>query len=318
MITKLVYCLVSSPADYFWEQTYLSIYSARLHNKGIFISLVVDKSTAAGLVGKRANLIGCVNEYIKVDTPDGYSPVCKSRYLKTNLRDLIKGDYLFIDSDTIICESLSDIDNVNDDIAMVADLNGVLSMSDVNTIQKYERAGFGNGYGLPYFNSGVIFAKDSDIVHVFYKRWYENLKISFGNEVFYDQPALCATIVQLGLEIKELNGVWNCQFKMKGYPFLNKAKIMHYYSNNGKKNGSAFLLTDLIFHRIRVNGNVDDEIKNLVLNAKRKMYAIMTLQEEQLLAYNSSNLLYTYTNRPGLYKLAEKIIVLIEKILYVS
>lgn len=318
MKTKLVYCLVSSPADYFWEQTYLSIYSARLHNRGILISLVVDKTTAEGLVGSRARLIDCVDEYVQVDTPDGYSSMCKSRYLKTNVRSLITGDFLFIDSDTIICDTLSEIDDMNDNIAMVADLNGGLSLFDVNTINKYASAGFGEGKGLPYFNSGVIYAKDNDIVRAFYNRWFENLQISFNNNVFYDQPALCATNVQLNFVIKELSGIWNCQFKMKGYPFLKRAKIMHYYSNNGIKSDSAFVLTDLIFQRIRIYGDIDDLIANLARNAKRKMYAIMTLQEEQLLAYNSSNLLYTYTNRPRLYKLVEKIVVLIEKILYVS
>lgn len=318
MKTKIVYCLVSSQTDYFWEQTYLSVYTVRLYNKDSFISLVVDKTTADGLTGVRAKLIDSVNEYIQVETPDGYSSVCKSRYLKTNLRELIKGDYLYLDSDTIVCDSLSDIDFVKDDIAMVSDLNDTLPLTDVNTLYKYAMAGFGDGTGLPYFNSGVIYAKDNDVAHAFYKRWYENLTKSFSNEVFYDQPALCATNVQLNFVIKELRGIWNCQFKMKGYPFLKRAKIMHYYSNNGIKSDSAFVLTDLIFQRIRIYGDIDDLIANLARNAKRKMYTIMTLQEEQLLAYNSSNLLYTYTNRPRLYKLAEKIIVLIEKILYVS
>lgn len=318
MKTKLVYCLVSSPADYFWEQTYLSIYTVRLHNKEVFISLVVDKTTAEGLIGTRARLIDCVDEYVQVDTPDGYSPVCKSRYLKTNVRDLIKGDYLFIDSDTIICDSLSDIDAVKDNISMVSDLNGILPLTDVSTLNKYKMAGFGDGMGLPYFNSGVVYAKDNDIVHAFYKRWYENLKVSFGNEVFYDQPALCITNLQFNNVVKELDGIWNCQFKMKGYPFLSKARIMHYYSNNGAKNKSTSVVMDLIFHRIRIIGDVDDEIENLALNARRKLYAMMTLQEEQLLSYTGSNLLYIYTNRPRLYKFIEKIAVILEKMLYKS
>ena len=41
-------------------------------------------------------------------------------------------------------------------------------------IQGLKDAGFGDATGLPYFNSGVIFARDTEIVHQFYADWYDN------------------------------------------------------------------------------------------------------------------------------------------------
>ncbi len=315
MNTKIVYAIVSSSSDFYLEQALLSVYSLRMYNPDAVVELVVDQSTAMGLEGKRAKIKEYVNNIHVVETPNGFNPMQRSRFLKTNLRKFVKGDFLFIDSDTIVCDSLADIDKLNVKIAMVADLNDDLLLQDCNTIEKYRAAGFGDATGLPYFNSGVIYAKDTPKVHQFYSLWYENWRASDSHGVQYDQPALCATNVAMENIIHELDGIWNCQFKMKGYPFLRKAKIMHYYSNNGKKDNVFTLPMDILYQQVREE-EITPLVDNLIRLAKTDFYAVMTVTKKQSMSFFNSHLLYLYTNRPALYKFLEKIVRMLEKVMY--
>ena len=315
MKTKIVYVLVSSPSDFYLEQALISVHSLRMYNSDVVVELVVDASTNMSLEERRAKIRAYVNEVHVVETPAGYNPVQISRYLKTNLRKFVKGDFLFIDCDTIICDSLAEIDEVDADIAMVADLNEALLLADLNTIENYKRAGFGDATGLPYFNSGVIYAKDTLFVHQFYAHWYDNWQKSNNRGVKYDQPALCATNVACGKAVKELNGVWNCQFKFGGYRTINKAKIMHYYSNNGGNNDFFTLPMDMLYQQVRDNG-ITSLVDSLIRHAKTDFYAVMTVNKEQSMSFFNSHLLYLYTNRPALYQVLESVGKVMEKIMY--
>lgn len=315
MQTKIVYILVSDDSDTYLEQSLLSVYSLRLHNPRAIVELAVDQFTAMTLVDKREEIKRYITNLIEIVVPEELNKVQRSRYLKTNLRKFIKGDYLFIDCDTVICGKLDDIDAFKGEIGMVADLNGNLLLEDADTLQKYKDAGFGDATGLPYFNSGVIFARDTEIVHQFYADWYDNWCKSVSNGVKYDQPALCVTNTNHGLVIKELSGTWNCQFKMKGYSYLKNAKIMHYYSNNGENDSFFTLPMDMLYQQVMDDG-ITPLIDKLIRHAKTDFYAVMTVNKEQSMSFFNSHLLYLYTNRPALYQVLERVGKMMERMLY--
>ena len=315
MKTKIVYALVSSPSDFYLEQALISVHSLRMYNPNAVVELVVDAITDMNLMEKRAKIREYVDEVHVVETPEGYNPVQRSRYLKTNLRKYVKGDYLFVDCDTIICDSLSDIDNIEADMAMVADLNGNLALSDVVILARCDKAGFQQMKGQPYFNSGVVYSKDTLQCNKLYDRWYEKWCQSNSHGVKYDQPALCAANVERGKIIQELDGIWNCQFKMQGYPYLKKAKIMHYYSNNGENDAFYTLPMDMLFQEVRDNG-ITPLVEQLICHAKTDLYAVMTVNKGQFMSFFNSHMLYVYTNRPTLYKILERIGKVLENIMY--
>ena len=314
MNTKVVYTIVSSSSDFYLEQALLSVHSLRMYNPEAVVELVVDESTAATIEGKRAKIREYVNKIHVVETPEGLNSVHRSRFLKTNLREFVQGDYLFIDCDTVICDSLAGIDKVDAEIAMVADLNGELLLQDYNTIEKYKTAGFGDATGLPYFNSGVIYAKDTPDVHLFYKKWHTNWKESIIRGVHYDQPALCATNVASGKMIHELDGIWNCQFKFGGYRILNQAKILHYLGWNMAE--LHHFHHNYIFVRIKDNGYIDKTIEGVLCNAKTVFYTAMTVDADRASDYYFSELLYWYVNRPSLMRYVLKVIRSLSKIIY--
>ena len=57
MKTKIVYVVVSDDADFYLEQTLVSVYSARLYNPNAEILLLVDSETNKTILGKREAIL---------------------------------------------------------------------------------------------------------------------------------------------------------------------------------------------------------------------------------------------------------------------
>lgn len=304
MNTKIVYALVSSPSDFYLEQALISVYSLRMYNPNAVVELVVDSITNMNLVGKRAKIRDYVNEVHVVEISEEYNPVQRSRYLKTNLRKFIKGDYLFIDCDTVICGRLDDIDAFKGEIGMVADINGDMLLKDQLVIERCHQAGFMDVEDKPYFNSGVIFSRDTESSHRLYEEWYKLWQLSNENGVSFDQPALCQANQTLNYPIQEMSGVWNCQFKYsKGYKYMKKAKVLHYYSNNGV--GKRPYAQDRIFEYIKEKGIIDKVVDNIVRHPDTILYPAMTINDDKAFEYFNSSPIYLYQNVPLAYHFFE-------------
>ncbi len=303
MRTKIVYTLVSDESDNYYEQALISLFSLRLyHPRPDIVVLVVDENTDKTLTGKREEIKKYVSEIIPIQVPNHYDKKYTSRYLKTRLREFIKGDYLFIDCDTIICGSLSGIDQTEASLAMVSDLNDSLPLQDKVILDRCGKGGLGNLEGKPYFNSGVIYAKDTPEVYQFYEKWHKNWKFSAANGVSFDQPSLCKTNADSGCIIEELPAIWNCQFKYnQGYQYLNKALIMHYFNPNGSKAWSY--PTDTLFAAIKDKGFIDENVDKLIRHPKTSLYAIMTINKDSAYRFFNSEMTYIYFCQPRLYKI---------------
>ena len=127
MKTKLVYVLTCAPDKYYIEQALISAFSARYHNPDAHIALIVDRPTNELLVGRRAELLNYLTERIIVDVPEKYNTVQASRWLKTNVRNLIDGDFLFIDCDTIVVSSLEEVDDFSCQMCATMDCHRLVS-----------------------------------------------------------------------------------------------------------------------------------------------------------------------------------------------
>ena len=79
MKTKLVYVLTCAPDKHYIEQAHISLFSARYHNPDAHIVLIVDQSTDALFVGKRADLLQYLSEKIVVDVPSHFNVMQASR-----------------------------------------------------------------------------------------------------------------------------------------------------------------------------------------------------------------------------------------------
>ena len=140
---KVVYVLCCNDSNYYPEQCQMTLHSPKKHNSDIPAYGLTDNLTNNCLKGKRLNALASYAEVLTFDVPEKYNPEKRrSCYLNTSVRNLIHGDIIFLDCDTLVCRTFS-FETFNDVVtSMVADLNGALILSDENTLRKCQNAGF--------------------------------------------------------------------------------------------------------------------------------------------------------------------------------
>lgn len=329
MKTKIVFVLTSSEKDIYLEQLWVSIYSLRkLMPKGdIHVVLLTDKITEATFCGNRQKFLELVDEKIAVELDSSMSGLQRSRWLKTKSRELVKGDMLYIDSDTIFTGRLDDLDNMTCDIGAVKDchVDRVHSFQswdktrNKDFVEKCKLLGFDVTKENVTFNGGMVYVKDNEIGHSFFSMWHDEWKKSIKSGFSTDQPSFTKTNIVLGHPIYDMPGVYNCQVSY-GLQYLSRAKILHYYAST--TNGASgelpyWFMKDAVYEKVRKHGVITNEIEE-ALNHPLEMFHKETKILCDVSVYITSSRLffymqYLYQHHSRCYEFIERFLLLISK-----
>lgn len=289
MNTQIVYVVVSTPDDLYLEQAFVSIYTMRHYNPDARIILLTDQETAASLIGKRANIKQYVSEVKAVDVDSKYSNMQKSRVLKTTIREHIAGDYLFVDSDTIICGTLDEIDNLDCEIGAVHDahhtsIERMFGWSDIkDRLAKYMN--FDATLLYEYFNSGVMLVKDTPLAHEFYKKWHEIWQISSRKGLNLDQPSMAVTDYQLGCVIKSIPDIYNYQIRYN-LNYLIESKIIHYFTSRNHDISPAF--DKRLYQSVKEHMEIPTEYVQILLDPKHNFSQLTDIKSGEDVQFSTS------------------------------
>lgn len=295
MKTKAVYVLISQETDYHLEMMFLSALSLRAHNPDIEIVVVTDIATKERLTESiRLDYMDVVD----VDVPENYSPMQRSRYLKTMIREYVEGSFLYLDTDTVVCGNVSEVDSFASGVSMVSDLHGNLLLSAPTSLELCQKAGFNMLKGRPYFNGGVMFVSNDPEGRTLFDNWHRRWLESVEKGISLDQPALCQANVDSGLIIREIPGVYNWQIMAGLIPHWEEARVLHYY-------GSPIALK-MIPNHFRQYGT-DEMIQRIIRASPFQLYSLFTISEKKLSEYLVSDILGVYHNYPNYYRFVSRI-----------
>ena len=115
---NIAYILISTPNDTFYEQTAISVMTLRKVMPDANVYILVDKDTKSTFKDKRTILEKYSVNIITVDVPEKFNNRDRSRFIKTSMNKYLPDNFIFIDSDTVICDKFDKIDS-NIDIGMV-------------------------------------------------------------------------------------------------------------------------------------------------------------------------------------------------------
>lgn len=263
-VLHVVYVLVSDFHDYFYEQMSISIASLKYRMTSVHITLLTEKVTNETFGG-----CSLVDNVIVQELDNSYSMIEKSRILKTMMRDVIEGDFLYIDCDTVICESLESIKKMPFTSAVLDNHQAVTEeIEEFKLIrQRAEILGYEVGYQNKHFNSGVLWCKDDEQTRQLFQLWQTLWRESREKGILSDQPSLNEANNEMQGVIQELSGKWNCQLRY-GIPYLAEAKIIHYFASNFSPNNKrmyAYLLTESKYLReMRKMQDIPTEVNNII------------------------------------------------------
>ena len=301
MNTKVVFVLVCHGDDYYYRQLRLSMQSLIFNSPRCKIEIVADKETASFLRQENSSIL--YNAAIhSVNLPDSYEDLKKSRWLKTNLRKLVSGDFLFLDTDTLVSENLAGVDKISADIAAVTGSHGspkrLLSGKVKALLQDSGFSGYKDG---PYFNTGVLFVKDTPTAHLFFENWHSTWSgAASSTGVLYDQPSFFMTNFRLGWPVKYLPDRLNCLVcSDMGIHFFKSATIIHWYSKNELM--KSFVMDHFI------EGEWDDEALQLARKPKSNLIYYRTKQSSGLYNRLYALVLYILRGNPRMFGWAERL-----------
>lgn len=269
MKTKIVYCLVSDQEDYYYEQLLISLCSLRKHNPEALVEVVCDNNTYATLHKNRSSIFN-YNIYVNpVDVPEDWGKQEQSRYLKTNLRKLTRGNYLYVDTDTIICSSLDFVDDFTFEIAAVKDshvervLPKPFRCKYDSEYWIWERAQLANVNitGLLHYNSGVMYVKDTQVADELYTRWFNIYSALLKKGVKADQLSLLLSNFEMNNVISSLPDDLNCQvITALSRDTLHNAKIVHYFPFHER----TLLSSHWILDPIKESGKISSSVLHIL------------------------------------------------------
>ena len=286
MALKFVYTLVSSERDYYAEQAAVSMHSLRLHNPECHITLVTDEDTLKSLTGCRSLIKKYVSECITVNPPADFTPVQKSRYIKTSLRQNIKGDFLFIDCDTIVTGCLEACGEMYAELGAVLDCHTTAERNgQLNRYLEQTKKTFW-GYNF-YFNTGVLLVKDTENTHKFFDDWH---RIWLEDKAKYntsmDQPSFAQADMANNHLVREIDGRYNCQIVMAGAKRLMFDSLVVHYMSNLPEVGFPLKETNVL-KQVREKG-ITEDISRIIRNPQMSfLESSCIIGGKELELYNS-------------------------------
>lgn len=228
----VVYVVVDNENLFFYNQMMKSLTSVRIHMPEQKVCVLMDDLTYDIL--KRINAeVFELAEVICVSISNDYSQVEKSRLLKVTLRQRLSGELLFIDTDTVICDVLPEI-NTDKSMGMVLELHSYRTEVNWYLTDRFdEQSGLNLENYKIFFNSGVVWSKDDEHAHRIYEKWHTLWEKTRKRRTPKDQPALNYIVREEIEHIEILDGIWNCQLARgicMGLNYLADAHIIHYFN----------------------------------------------------------------------------------------
>lgn len=252
--TTCVYVLTSDGTDRYADINWISAASLRIHNPNAVIVLVCDAESAAAIEKVDHGILDTVDQLVAVKTPPG-TPGFRNRFVKTGIRQHVGGPFLFLDADTLVRASLSQVFESSADFAAAANHSGSGHPSEMPSceVDMFNLM----GWEMPtryYVNGGVLFFADSLGAYDFCDIWHQHWLASFARTGKHlDQPSLNAALAASGVNFQWLPTRFNAQVHAR--PASAKgAAIWHIYTSD--HHASPETVLDLEVKRLNASGQL--------------------------------------------------------------
>jgi hypothetical protein len=239
-------------SDAFCEMTYLTVSLCKRLYPNSRATVLTDERTATNSPFDFDTL------QIEPIPGEFTSNVERSRYLKTTMRQLVEGDFVFLDSDALPLKPFDEITTHGAPFAAALDRNRESPdpVSPQWIVPFYDELSW--YYPLDhYYNSGVMFMADSLAMREFSENWHNNWRLLLTHYgVYQDQPSLNHTLQEFDIDAYELPLTCNAMVDASPY-FSRGAKIVHYFLRGKDRQPDPISLLAHLIRHIRETDEID-------------------------------------------------------------
>lgn len=197
---------------------------------GTPVIVLADSGTAAELTGSGSPLCAIARVRAVSGVPE--DPRLGSRWLKTRLRELLAGDLLFLDADTVVVRPLDARLAHSRLVGAAPDYHDDAGAPILRISPWVEQLAASAGWPRPvaYYNSGVLWLPDSEAVHAFFGRWKQRWAESIRQGRREDQPAFNVAVQEVAGAFAPLSGDYNVPVPVQPR-WMARARIYHFWAD---------------------------------------------------------------------------------------
>lgn len=258
---QFVYILIATADDYYAEMAAVSMQTLQLTNPDARIVLLTDQAT----FDSTGHAMRLIREFCSQIIPikNQYQDmVMQSRFLKIKMRELIKGDFIYLDTDTLVLGALDTLWETKADFAACLDepCYGEAFVAERDTLFKMLHWTL-----IPekYINFGVALMRDTPKMHEFsqhlFTLWTEQV-IKTGKH--NDQFALNHLLNNTNIDFNVLPKSYNAQITANPMAGI-KAKILHIFTGKFAERNDTVL--HVLAKRLKQEGTIDMEVLNKLI-----------------------------------------------------
>ena len=227
---QFCYCLTTDGMDIHAATTLVSAMSLRRQHPQGRILVAADEESARNLERRQHPLLREVDDLFAVPIPSGTASL-RNRHVKTRLPKLVRGDFLYLDGDTVILQPLGEIFQTSAPFAAVPNHNnnGNIEPAFEQELQTFIAEGWEMRQS-PYVNGGVLFFRDCSETRQFSDLWHRKWLVASRRGKHYDQPALNSAIYDSGIVCEILPHRFNAQVQVRPRTAL-QANLWHIYAS---------------------------------------------------------------------------------------
>lgn len=178
----------------------------------------------------------------------------RNRFVKTSMRSRLKGDFLYLDADTIPIRPLDSIFQVVSNVGGVLEFNK--SVDEHFFPEAWNELYACLGWKYPtsvYVNGGVLMFRDTPQAHRFGEEWHRRWIQSRDAGVSSDQPSLNSALFESGVDVTLLSNADNAMVLMEPWRFRG-CRVAHFFESNEV---GGTLMTYLV-RRLMETGRFDE------------------------------------------------------------
>lgn len=223
---KLVYVLTTNGRDSYADMAMVSMLSANLSNPDIPTFLLVDADSLKALQSHKHKILELNVSILAIDTPPG-SAVFRSRWIKTQVGRLVRGNVAYLDADTLVRKSIDGLRQISALFSAVADAPSM--EPDPRRLKISQAMGWNPNH--TYYNSGFFFYRSSPEIDRFFEKWHALWHDAKSETNYEDQPAFNAAITLADFDAEELSETYNHQITMSWTDCQN-SNIWHFWESS--------------------------------------------------------------------------------------
>jgi hypothetical protein len=240
---RIVYALTTNGRDLYSATTRVSVEAIRISNPSLRVVVACDAISGRALKSSCHPLLDEIDELVICDTPEGNAGY-RSRHVKTRLREIIDGPFLFLDSDTFVRGDVSPIFSLDADIAAACNRSGdefceqvIKPDAQIIALMKWQAG------GRVFLNGGVLFYNETlgarQFGSLWHQKWLDSAEALSGGlppglklrHAHRDQPALHAALYEAQPRLSILPHKFNAQFKAN--PRVAENAVIWHYCGRG-------------------------------------------------------------------------------------